>query len=96
MRSILSLSICGYGFNLLSLAGEKRIEMQKDKLGFFEYKEVIYGFLNELILNSIDSEKKEEILYSLWNSYYASDIREISIKRDAKVLETTVFFISKG
>jgi len=70
--------------------------MQKDKLGFFEYKEVIYGFLNELIFNSIDGDKKEEILYALWNSYYTSQVQEISIKRDAQVLETALFFLVKG
>lgn len=78
------------------MSGEKRNKMQKDKLGFFEYKEVIYGFLNELIINSFEEEKREEILYSLWSSYYSSEVREISIKRDAQVLETALFFLVKG
>lgn len=70
--------------------------MTQDKLGFFEYKEVIYGFLNELIVSLADDEKLEDILYSMWNSYYTSTIKEISIKRDAKVLETALFFLIKG
>lgn len=70
--------------------------MQKDKLGFFEYKEVIYEYLNGLIFSSFAEEKTEEILYALWNSYYTSQVKEISIKRDAQVLETVLFFLIKG
>ena len=67
----------------------------KDKLGFFEYKEVMFGFLNELIAASIDAEKLEDILYATWHSYYNSEIESLQIKRDAKVLETVIYFVNK-
>lgn len=67
--------------------------MTTDKLGFFEYKEVIYGFFNEPLVYSLDEEKLEELLFSLWESYHHSDIKEISIKRDAKVFETVLFYL---
>lgn len=73
-----------------------------DKLGLSEYTDVLYDFVGTAVLNewySSELDTEEEVLrkvvYTMWQTYYKS-VFDISIKRDAEILQSFLLFSVKN
>lgn len=69
-----------------------------NKLGLTEYKETLLSLVSGVVYEDYNynftDNKLDNIIYKMWESYYNSQ-NEVSIRRDAVVFETFLYYSVK-